>query len=422
MKKNIILLLLLSTLIGLPIFNSGGVYTTLITWKNKTKYPNKLVVTFYDEPSFFEYFNLPLDHIEDLHYDLITQGLKRIASGTKNIAVILDSSRYNFVKAKEAYSSVYDDDIEKPIIGTYFALPFFANAYSNQYGRVNFFHADACGISIVCVAETFTLIKKTIKLFSLKTNGYRYNKNENPALNNSFKEKLLASNYRSFIKKKILSESADITIKKYLKNISAIIKLTTEDDDCKQLTVLYKRALKFFNHHTASQKDLVKKVLWDVFKSHDCLYFNKQKSWIYSLNLYIEQLALKKVVQQSLNDYDVVLIFAKNLNLKKVTTFLQCNNFFRGLSFGGDRKCKKDNSEILVCTSLAFKETFNKISTFVDAQFVMNSCTNCFKIETADNRYKACGSCMSIFYCCKECQRADWAGHKSCCVKKILNL
>ncbi|EFX85304.1 hypothetical protein DAPPUDRAFT_314032 [Daphnia pulex] len=42
-------------------------------------------------------------------------------------------------------------------------------------------------------------------------------------------------------------------------------------------------------------------------------------------------------------------------------------------------------------------------------------CANCKK--TSPN-LKLCSRCLSISYCCKECQRSDWSNHKTVCQKK----
>eukprot|EP00956_Cyclotella_meneghiniana_P004529 scaffold5580_cov61-Cyclotella_meneghiniana.AAC.9 len=47
------------------------------------------------------------------------------------------------------------------------------------------------------------------------------------------------------------------------------------------------------------------------------------------------------------------------------------------------------------------------------------SCAACGKI---DKCLKACGSCMSVKYCCVECQRSHWSAHKHACKKRTAEL
>jgi len=46
------------------------------------------------------------------------------------------------------------------------------------------------------------------------------------------------------------------------------------------------------------------------------------------------------------------------------------------------------------------------------------TCSNCCAVEPTEVKFKACGKCANVVYCCKECQVAHWKEHKKACRKK----
>jgi hypothetical protein len=47
----------------------------------------------------------------------------------------------------------------------------------------------------------------------------------------------------------------------------------------------------------------------------------------------------------------------------------------------------------------------------------LSNCACCHKRENQKNRFKACGACKMVFYCCKDCQVKNWNNHKTFCKK-----
>ena len=43
------------------------------------------------------------------------------------------------------------------------------------------------------------------------------------------------------------------------------------------------------------------------------------------------------------------------------------------------------------------------------------NCACCNKRENQKERHKACAACKMVFYCCKDCQKANWGAHKAFC-------
>jgi len=49
------------------------------------------------------------------------------------------------------------------------------------------------------------------------------------------------------------------------------------------------------------------------------------------------------------------------------------------------------------------------------------NCKYCHSRENQKKKFKCCGACRMVCYCCKECQDADWTDHKSFCKKNRVN-
>ena len=47
----------------------------------------------------------------------------------------------------------------------------------------------------------------------------------------------------------------------------------------------------------------------------------------------------------------------------------------------------------------------------------ISNCAYCHKRESVENRFKMCGACKMVYYCCRECQIIDRPAHKSFCKK-----
>ena len=47
----------------------------------------------------------------------------------------------------------------------------------------------------------------------------------------------------------------------------------------------------------------------------------------------------------------------------------------------------------------------------------ISNCAHCHKRESVENRFKMCGACRMVYYCCRECQVIDRPAHKSFCKK-----
>ena len=48
---------------------------------------------------------------------------------------------------------------------------------------------------------------------------------------------------------------------------------------------------------------------------------------------------------------------------------------------------------------------------------ITRECSCCGKTETHNEKLKVCGGCKRRLYCSAQCQKQDWAGHKSMCKK-----
>lgn len=47
----------------------------------------------------------------------------------------------------------------------------------------------------------------------------------------------------------------------------------------------------------------------------------------------------------------------------------------------------------------------------------ISNCAHCHKRESVENRFKMCGACKMVYYCCRECQVIDRPAHKTFCKK-----
>ena len=47
----------------------------------------------------------------------------------------------------------------------------------------------------------------------------------------------------------------------------------------------------------------------------------------------------------------------------------------------------------------------------------LSNCACCQARENQKKRFKACGACKMVFYCCKDCQVKNWNDHKTFCKK-----
>ncbi len=51
---------------------------------------------------------------------------------------------------------------------------------------------------------------------------------------------------------------------------------------------------------------------------------------------------------------------------------------------------------------------------FRDTSFVEKLCRVCGKGAQGE-KLRCCGKCKKVYYCCRDCQLADWPSHKSDC-------
>ena len=58
----------------------------------------------------------------------------------------------------------------------------------------------------------------------------------------------------------------------------------------------------------------------------------------------------------------------------------------------------------------------NMCTRVVDGRFAERQCAWCsvWQVDT-EKKLERCSGCKQVYYCCRECQRQDWAAHKLNC-------
>ena len=112
-------------------------------------------------------------------------------------------------------------------------------------------------------------------------------------------------------------------------------------------------------------------------------------------------------------------------NIKSdAVTLLSCGRC--GQTFYCSKYCQKNHWRLQKTDCFTPEERTQMKA--VTRQTTFKACELCSKTKiSTGNSLRSCSRCMSVHYCSTECQKSDWARHKTSCVERgktkiVLNL